>query len=133
MQVSCASSDQEPSIAGSHGLTRVDDRALPCCGMVDSSGARVTTVSASITLGAAASEAFTATPARRDFADGSSSISTSTSVGKYAWSDGQQMIALVGAHLSGSITRQNTGAVLEVRRTTFTDTDGPMYTFAPAP
>lgn len=60
----CGLVDPSPSIAGPYTLTSVDNKALPCCGAVDSTtGAKVTVLSGTLTLGSAAPEAFATTPA----------------------------------------------------------------------
>lgn len=52
-----------PSIAGRYDLVTVDGEALPCCTRMDSTGARVTVIGGTLTLGAARPEPFGATPA----------------------------------------------------------------------
>jgi len=52
------------SIAGDYTLAAVDGAALPCCALPDSaSGARVTVLAGTLTLGEAAAEEWVATPA----------------------------------------------------------------------
>lgn len=61
----CTSPGDLPlSIAGPYTLTSVDNKALPCCGALDStSGVKLTVLSGTLTLGHATPEAFVATPA----------------------------------------------------------------------
>lgn len=53
----------DASIAGHYTLVSVDSQSFPCCATIDSAGTRTTMLSGSLTLGDAAPELFTTTPA----------------------------------------------------------------------
>jgi hypothetical protein len=159
-------SDYHPAISGEYTLSSVNEKPLPCCALPDSAtGARVTVLSGTLTLGDAAPEPFVFTPAgeypsscvhgvpngatvkdsdfprcgdgdfaltlneRLDYPDGSSTTTTVSSSGRYAWSDETGMIKLVDVPMLGSVALTANGAEVSIQRVTFQGTFGPTYTF----